>query len=125
MLGRLAGNAVESLVGDGDPSFAESAKEVLNLGGALPDEDRLGLVRRAERVDQSDQRRVARFTPDQPVVAQGAAGAQSSAMVSGFHVAAFTMEVVGDRSARRADRLPIGVGRTRQQPFLKAWMALK
>src|SRR5450631_4156537 len=41
-------------------------------------------------------------------------------MVPGFHVAAFAVEVVGDRGAGCADRLTVGVGRSRQEPVLEA-----
>src|SRR6516164_5757060 len=38
----------------------------------------------------------------------------------GFDVAAFAVEVVGDHGAGRADRVAVGVGRTRQEAVLEA-----
>lgn len=42
VFGRLAGNGVEAFVGDRDRAVAKATQERLDLGGSLPDEDRLG-----------------------------------------------------------------------------------
>ena len=75
--GGLAGNCIESLVGAGDRAVAESAKQGLDLGGALPDDDRFWPVRVAECVDEADERGVAWGAAKDPVefVAQGASRA--------------------------------------------------
>ena len=72
VLGGLAGDSVESLVSCGNGSLAEAAKQFLDLGGAFPDDDRLGAVRGTERVDEADQRGIAWFTTEQAlqVIAQ-------------------------------------------------------
>jgi len=121
VLGVLAGNRVETLVRDRNRAVAESPEEVLDLRGAPPDDDRLGTVRGTECIHKADERGVGGRAPEKPVkvVAQGAAHTQATAMMPGFSVAAFAVEVVGNLSARRADRMAIGVEWAREQTVLQ------
>ncbi|QSZ55698.1 hypothetical protein AYX19_21670 (plasmid) [Paenarthrobacter ureafaciens] len=57
------------------------------------------------------------------VVAECAADAEPSAMSRCFDVAALAVEVDGDLSACRADRLAIGGAQARQEPILEALWA--
>lgn len=79
MLGGLAGDSVESLVGYCDGSVAQVTKERLDLGRALPDDGRFRPIRCTERVDESNQCRVGRCAVQQlvEVVAKGAQRAHS------------------------------------------------
>ncbi|MFC5042126.1 hypothetical protein [Ornithinimicrobium kibberense] len=54
------------------------------------------------------------------VVAQGAAGTEMAAMVSGFDVAAFAVEVDGDRRAGGTDWRVVGSAQPWQQAALEA-----
>ena len=125
MLGGLAGHGVETLVRRGDGTVTEPAKQLLDLGRPLPNEDRLGPVRRAESIDKAEQCGIAWHAAEQPVevVAECAADAEPSAMSRCFDVAALAVEVDGDLSACRADRLAIGGAQARQEPILETLWA--
>ena len=120
VLGLLAGNGVETIVRHRDRPVAVPAEQFLDLGRPFPHDDRLGSIGGAQRIDQPDERGIGRSATEKPVevVAKGAACAQLAAMVTSFYIATFAVEVVGDRGARRADRVPVGVRRARQQPVL-------
>jgi len=92
---------VEALVCHGCGAVAEPAQQTLDLGGAFPDQDRLWSIRGAECVDKTRQCRVGWLAAEEPVeiVAEGAADADSAAVVSCFDVAALAVEVPGDLGA--------------------------